>query len=624
MLKRLLSLILMAVLVLSQFTVATAEGSNDNSVKTTKIVLLHTNDSHSRVFEGKYAGMGFAKLSTLVKQYEELNANTLLLDAGDTFHGQTFATLTKGKSIADVLNAVGYDGMAAGNHDFNYGYERLLELTQVVNFPVLSANVIYEDSGELVLPPYMIKEVDGIKLGFFGLSTPETHYKTHPNNIKGLKFTDPVIASQKMVAELTAQGVDAIIAVSHLGTDASSTDTSIKVAEGAEGIDLIVDGHSHTTDNVGVSGTLIVSAGEYLKNLGVVELEFHGKNLVNKTASLITKEDAADIQPDADVEAVIKAIEDEQKEILSEVVGETSNVLDGERDTVRKAESNLGNLIADAMVEVTSADFALTNGGGIRASIDAGEITKEEVITVLPFGNYIQTKAISGKDIKAALENGASGYPANHGAFAHVSGLTYAIDASKDAGERVHSIMINGKSIEMDKTYSMATNDFLAAGGDNYTMFKDLKHTGDYAALDEALITYIKARGTVAPKTEGRILFKKLKEEKDKDKEKVFEYKSYVIKLGDTLSAIAVKYDTTWHMLEKINNIENPDLIFAGETIKVPTTKGVNNTYIVKAGDNLSFIASHYGLTWQQLNELNNLENPDLIFPGQKINVPTN
>lgn len=597
--KRILIVALMVLLVLSQAVAVSAEDSNGTD-KVTKITLLHTNDSHSRVFEGKYAGMGFAKLSSLVKQHEANNSNTLLLDAGDTFHGQTFATLTQGESIAKVLNAVGYDGLAAGNHDFNYGYERLLELANIVEFPVLSANVIYEETGELVLPPYMIKEVDGIKLGIFGLSTPETHYKTHPANVEGLKFTDPVVAAQKMVAELNDQGVDAVIALTHLGVDESSTDTSIKVAEGATGIDLIIDGHSHTETNVGVSNTLIVSAGEYLKNLGVVELEFVGKELVNKSGHLITKEEAADIEPDADVQAVINAIESAQKEILAEVVGETDVFLDGERDSVRTGQTNLGQVITEAMVDVTGADFALTNGGGIRASIEVGEITKDDVITVLPFGNFIQTKEITGSVIKEALENGASGYPANHGAFAHTFGLNYEIDGSKPVGERVHSIMIQGEPLDMDKTYSMATNDFLAAGGDNYTMFEGLKHTGDYPALDEAVITYLKAN--MPAKTEA--------------------YSLYVIKSDDTLGKIATKLGTTWEKLAEINMLENPNLIFAGQTLDVPMNKGTMNTYQVQSGDTLGKIAATFDVSWKVLQELNDLENPNLIFPAQELIVP--
>lgn len=568
--KRMFTLALAASLAFSH--AALANEAAQTTEKVTKITLLHTNDSHSRVFEGQYDGMGFAKLSTLVKQQEEKNANTLLLDAGDTFHGQTFATLTRGESIAKVLNEVGYDGLAAGNHDFNYGYKRLLELAEMVEFPVLSANVVYEATGELVLPPYMIKEVDGIKLGIFGLSTPETHYKTHPKNVEGLKFTDPVAAANKMVAELNEKGVDAVIALTHLGTDESSTDTSIKVATGAPGIDLIIDGHSHTVENVGVSGTKIVSAGEYLKNLGVVELEFKGKELASMNASLITKEDAASIVPDADVQAVVETIETAQDAILAEVVGTTTVKLDGERDQVRKAESNLGNLITDAMLDATGADFALTNGGGIRASIDAGEITKGEIITVLPFGNYIQTKDITGKDIKAALENGASGYPANHGAFAQVAGLTYKIDETKPAGERVHSITIQGKPIHLNETYTMATNDFLAAGGDNYNMFKSLPHTGDYPALDEAVIQFIKAKGTITPAVEGRIVVEPVAG-KAIEKTPVPAKPAqavYIVKSGDTLSKIAKQYGTTWKALQRLNNLKNPNLIYPAQKIVVP------------------------------------------------------
>ncbi|RXT02777.1 LysM peptidoglycan-binding domain-containing protein [Ammoniphilus sp. CFH 90114] len=566
------------------FSLAAFTSAAENAEKVTKITLLHTNDSHSRVFEGEYDGMGFAKLATLVKQQEEKNANTLLLDAGDTFHGQTFATLTKGESIAKVLNEVGYDGMAAGNHDFNYGYERLLELADIVNFPILSANVIYEETGKRVLTPYVVKEVDGIKLGFFGLSTPETHYKTHPKNVEGLKFTDPVEAAKEMVDELSKQGVDAIIAVTHLGTDASSTDTSIKVAEGAPGIDLIIDGHSHTMDNIGVSKTKIVSAGEYLKNLGVVELEFKGKELTSLNNNLITKEETATIEPDAKVQTVMEEVETTQKAILAEVVGNTTAALDGERDQVRKGETNLGNLITDAMLDATGADFSITNGGGIRASIDAGEITKGEVITVLPFGNYIQTKDITGKDVKAALENGASGYPANHGAFAHVAGLTYKIDDTKPVGERVHSIMIQGQPIDLNKTYSMATNDFMAAGGDNYTMFKDLAYTGDFPALDEAVIQYIKAKGAITPATEGRIV----------------------------VEAMAVEAPQP---VEAVKPAQPAPVVTEQ---KQPTT----NVYVVQAGDTLSKIAREYGTTWQALHKLNKLKNPNLIYPAQKLVVP--
>ncbi|MBY0123513.1 bifunctional UDP-sugar hydrolase/5'-nucleotidase [Bacillus sp. S/N-304-OC-R1] len=497
-----------------------AEGTA--AADTKKITILHTNDTHARVEEASNDGMGFAKISTLVKQFESDNPNTLLLDAGDTFHGTTFATLTQGESIAEVLNKVGYDGMAAGNHDFNYGYQRLLELEKKVVFPVLSANVRKAD-GTLLLKPYMIKEVDGIKLGIFGLSTPETHYKTHPKNVEGLTFTDPVVEAQAMVKELKAQNVDMIIAVTHLGIDESSTDTSIKVAKGAPGIDLIVDGHSHTTLVEGLKGennTLIVSTGEYTKNLGVVELTFEGKKLVDKQARLIKKEETADVKPDPEVEKVIKDIQESQKKVLSEVIGKTAVKLDGEREQVRKGGTNLGNLITDAMIDMTGADVAVTNGGGIRASINAGDITKGDVVTVLPFGNYIVTKKLTGAQIKAGLENGVDSYPESKGAFPHVGGLTFAIDTTQKVGERVHSMKINGQPVDLNKKYLVATNDFMAAGGDEYTSFKDSPIENEFPALDEALIAYIQKLGTVNTNYEARIVEKPVEKEEPKEETK--------------------------------------------------------------------------------------------------------
>ncbi|WLR41374.1 5'-nucleotidase C-terminal domain-containing protein [Bacillus carboniphilus] len=480
--------------------------------KEKEITLLHTNDTHSKVWEDKYAGMGFAKIATLVEQYEEANPNTLVLDAGDTFHGTTFSTLVEGTSIVEVMNEIGYDAMAAGNHDFNYGYERLLELAGLTEFPVLSANVVYEETGEHLLKPYTIEEVDGIKIGIFGLTTPETTYKTHPANVEGIEFLDPADVANEMVAELEKQNVDTIVALTHLGTDASSTDTSIKVANEAPGIDLIVDGHSHTVDNIDEhgNGTLIVSAGEYTENLGVVNLTFENGELVSKESEMITKEEAEEmgIEEDPEVKALIDEIDAEHDEILSEVIGSTDVVLDGEREQVRAGETNLGNLITDAMLSETGADVALMNGGGIRSSVDQGEITKGEVITVLPFGNYITTIEVTGQTLLDALEHGTSSYPEVSGAFPHVAGMTFAIDTEQPAGERVHSVKIDGTPLDIEATYTLATNDFLAAGGDDYTMFIGAEISGEFGALDEVLIDYIAKHSPVSPAVEGRIIEK--------------------------------------------------------------------------------------------------------------------
>lgn len=540
---------------------------------TKKITLFHTNDTHSRI-EATAEGIGFAKMSALIKNYKESTPNSLILDAGDTFHGQPIANLVRGESIVDIMNAVGYNAMAAGNHDFNYGYQRLIELSKRAKFPVLSANTKKTD-GSRILEPYVIKEVDGVKLGIFGLTTPETAYKTHPNNVEGLTFTDPAEEAKKIVSELKGK-VDAIIALTHLGIDESSIETSKKVAAAAPEIDVIIDGHSHTTLNTGllVGNVLIAQTGEYLKNLGRVDLTFENGKLTGKTSSLITKKSADEDKTPGDqaVLDIIANLKKEQDKVLQEIIGSSKVDLVGEREVVRKGESNLGNLIADAMLSETGADVSITNGGGIRASIKAGSITKGQIVTVLPFGNYIQTKKVKGSDIKAALELGLSAYPESLGGFPHVGGMTVSFDPSQPKGSRVTSIHVKGYPIDLGASYLLATNDFMAAGGDQYSMFKAYPLENDFASLEEALITYMRKSGVVEAKVEGRINAKAVQTTPTPSQEPAPEAASniYVVKPGDSLWKISRSYQTTWQILQQLNKFKNPNLIYPGQEIKVP------------------------------------------------------
>lgn len=574
----------MFVTVSSVYTVGAAESGTPSvpangttntaaTSSTKKITLFHTNDTHSRI-EATAEGIGFAKMSALIKNYKESTPNSLILDAGDTFHGQPIANLVRGESIVDIMNAVGYNAMAAGNHDFNYGYQRLIELSKRAKFPVLSANTKKND-GSRILEPYVIKEVDGVKLGIFGLTTPETAYKTHPNNVEGLTFTDPAKEAKKIVSELKGK-VDAIIALTHLGIDESSIETSKKVAAAVPEIDVIIDGHSHTTLNTGllVGNVLIAQTGEYLKNLGRVDLTFENGKLTGKTSSLITKKTADEDKTPGDqaVLDIIANVKKEQDKVLQEIVGSSKVDLVGEREVVRKGESNLGNLIADAMLSETGADVSITNGGGIRASIKAGSITKGQIVTVLPFGNYIQTKKVKGSDIKAALELGLSAYPESLGGFPHVGGMTVSFDPSQPKGSRVTSIHVKGYPIDLGASYLLATNDFMAAGGDQYTMFKAYPLENDFASLEEALITYMRKSGAVEAKVEGRINAKAVQTTPTPSQELAPGAASniYVVKPGDSLWKISRSYQTTWQILQQLNKFKNPNLIYPGQEIKVP------------------------------------------------------
>jgi len=473
------------------------------------ITILHTNDTHGRV-KADSSIIGIDTISAIKKSIN----NSILVDVGDTLHGLPFATMNKGEDIIALMKLAGYDVMTPGNHDFNYGYERLLELanmasTGVNSFPIISANVIKDNT--TLLDANYIKEVDGVKLGFFGLTTPETAFKTNPNNVKGLEFASPIESAKKQVEELKAKGADIIVALAHIGTDESSEIVSTMIAKEVEGIDIIIDGHSHSNYPTGFeadNGTLIVSTGEYGANLGQVIITFDKdtNKITNKIASLIPKATAATQNPDEIVAQKIEEINEAQNALLSKVVGVSKVVLDGARENVRTGETNLGNLITDAMLYVTGAEIAITNGGGIRATINAGEITKQDVVSVLPFGNFIVTKYLTGAQIKDILEHGVKDYPATAGHFPHVAGINFVFDAEKEPGERIVSIKINGKDIDMDAKYLVAANDFMAAGGDDYPHFKDIKTENEFQALDEALEEYIKYLGEVNYSKEDRIV----------------------------------------------------------------------------------------------------------------------
>jgi 5''-nucleotidase/2'',3''-cyclic phosphodiesterase and related esterases len=569
--KKILSIFLMLVMVLSLSTVSMA--ADDTTVNLT---IVHTNDTHARI-QSANGIIGFAKISTKVNELRAANPNLLLVDVGDTFHGQTIATLVKGESIAKVLNAMDYDVMVPGNHDFNYGQDRLLELKGMLNFPMISANIENED-GTHYLPGFTIKTIGGLKVGIFGLTTPETAYKTHPDNVTGLTFQNPIERAKDMV-DLLKDNVDVLVCVGHIGEDAGSEFTSKKIIEAVDGIDVFVDGHSHTTkpDGEMVNNTLLVQTGSYDANLGIVNLTVTNGQITAKTAELFTTEEAADL---ADDPAVIDVIADvaAANALITEVkVGETSVLLEGTRELVRAGETNLGNLITNAMLYETGAQIAITNGGGIRDSIQAGDITKGDVITVLPFGNYIITLDVKGSDIITALENGLTDYPAAKGAFPHVAGITFTFDPEKPAMERVTSVMFNGMELDPDKYYSVATNDFMAAGGDGFTSLGASKQTGEFAALDEALIEYLDVVDPATVKVEGRVNLydpnapvtepEVTEPEVTQPEEMTM---TYTIVSGDVLWKIAQMYDTTWEELAKLNNLEDPNMIFPGNTLVVP------------------------------------------------------
>lgn len=507
-LSLLLALLMMVTTVFTSLPVAAEEAKD---AKTTKheIVILHTNDVHARVkADEREKAIGYGKIKTYKDELVKEGKTVLMLDAGDTLHGTTFATISRGDSIVKLLNEVGYDYMVPGNHDFNYGYQRLVELTGKGNFKTLASNVVTEQ-GKRDFLENDIKEVDGVKIGFFGLSTPETYYKSHPSNTKGIVIAEPVEVAKQQVAALKAKGADFIVAIGHLGIDDSTKEElrSEGVLKAVPGIDLFIDGHSHTALPEGkvIGSALLAQTGSYTNNLGKITLTFDGNKIENKKAELISYEAMSLVKPDEKIEAIEKEVDEANKPFLEKIVGKTLVDLEGRREYNRKQETNLGNLVTDAMREVSKADIAITNGGGIRATIEKGDVTMGEVLTAFPFTNFTVTVDLTGKEVIQALENGVKAAPELAGAFVQVSGLTFKYDDTQKAGERVFDVMVAGKPIDLEKTYKVATNDFIAGGGDQYDVFKGKTETGQYELLSETLAKYITAKKEVNPQVEGRI-----------------------------------------------------------------------------------------------------------------------
>jgi 5'-nucleotidase len=585
--RRIVSILLMLALVILPFqTVAAGTLPTGQESLAGTTVIMHTNDSHARAVPNSDSGyMGFTAVSALKKSYEAAGAQVILLDAGDTLHGLPFANLVKGESIVKIMNLAGYDAMTPGNHDFNYGSSTLKEISKNMNFPLLSSNIKNKSDNSDFLEDHIIIEKNGVKYGIFGLSTPETAYKTNPKNVTSIEFTNPVEAAKEEVKELEAEGAQVIIALAHLGLDESSEYTSKLVAEKVDGIDLIVDGHSHSVLEAGltVGDTLIVSTGDYIQNIGVVIIGSDGA----MKADLISASEYTGTDKAVDDKAT--EYQNEQEKLLSEVVGHTSVYLDGIREHVRAGETNLGDFTTDAFRYVTGADVAITNGGGIRASIEIGDISRKDLVTVFPFGNYVVTKKVTGEAILEALELGASTYPEPLGGFLQVSGITYTIDASKLSGKRISDVKVNGVAIDKKAEYLLATNDFIIAGGDGYTMLADFKVENEFGSIEDVLLEYLKEKGTINQESANRIKIVGLNAEVPEvtetpevtevpevadTEDESSEDSTYVVQKGDNLWKIAVKLfgdAGKWKKIYEWNKdtIKNPNLIYIGQELRI-------------------------------------------------------
>ena len=483
-----------------------------------EIRILHVNDFHG--FAEPYSPIGSEErlggIPYLTARADEFRREkpSLLLSAGDMIQGNNWANLFQGESVIEWMNAMRFDAMVVGNHEFDFGQEVLRQRISQAKFPILGANV----EGLAVLKPYVIKKLEGVNVALIGIVTEDVPLSTHPRNVAGLRFSSPVAIAEKYVREVRKKA-DVIIVLSHMGFAADRV-----LAEKVKGIDVIVGGHSHTkiTRPVKLGKTLIVQAWEHGKALGVLDLTIKDGKVVGFDGRL------EEIRPEKGHEekaslAIMKKYEERVDAVLNESIGEAEVDLDGEN--VRKRETNLGNLVADILRHASKADAALINGGSIRTSIKKGEIRMKDVYSALPFDNYIVAIRLTGKQIQEALAHGVSAVEEGEGRFPQVSGLSFNYSPSGERGSRVREISVAGRPIDLDGQYTVATNDFLAAGGDGYKAFGEaIKSSRDFAVfrgmmkgekvvysdsgrwLRDVVAEYIKERKRIAPKTEGRIM----------------------------------------------------------------------------------------------------------------------
>jgi len=470
----------------------------------TVITVFATSDIHAHLEpykpgEAKREIGGLAHMSKIINDTRAIQPNTLLVDGGDAPYNTNIGNLFEGKSTIDVMNAMKYDAMVLGNHDFDFPFTVLESNAKRATFPFLSANTRYNQANPDFLKPYVIKEVDGVKIGIIGVTDDESHFYTHPKNVEGISFQNEFEAAEQAVDAVKDQ-TDVVIALAHLHGDNPILPTKVS------GIDVEIGGGQDVVEFPQIIGeTWLISPGKHAEVLNQINLNMmNGKMLGLNFAHIFITEN---LEEDAAVAAIIDDYRGKLDDKMKEVVGKTSVSLDGERQTVRLKESNLGNAVADSLREMTGADIALQNGGGIRASINAGDITLEEVYATLPFDNTVVMVEASGQTVWNALEHSLSWYPNAAGGFLQVSGLTYTFDASKEAGSRLVDVTVDGKPIDKTKMYKVVANDFLTGGGDKFTMLKDetklLSKTKSY--LRDAFYEYLQKHPTISPELEGRI-----------------------------------------------------------------------------------------------------------------------
>lgn len=518
----------------TEASTATSEGATESSAELPEANILHTNDVHGRIVEEKGV-IGDAKLAAVIDEERAKNPSTLVVDAGDAFQGLPISNSSKGEERAKILNEIGYDAMAVGNHEFDFGLDEAKKYKEILNFPLLSSNT-YINGARLFEASTIVdkdKNVVGDEFVVIGVTTPETATKTHPKNVQGVTFTDPISEVNKVIDEIearaTAEGktYKNYVVLAHLGVD-TTTPVEWRGSTLAEELSknpklkgkrvTVIDGHSHTVQSTTYGENVTYNqTGSYLNNIG--KITYQANQLLGNPQQ-ISAASTKNVVPNAKVAAMVQKIKEQYDAENAKIVRDNSPVeLNGQRENVRVRETNLGNVVADALYEYGQTgfshktDLAVTNGGGLRETISKDKpITKGSVIAVLPFGNTISQIKVTGqniadmftkslgsilqeKDGKTVLDENGQPLLEPSGGFLQVSGAKVYYDTSLPAEKRVLYVEIKNpetgqyEPLNLAKDYYLTTNDFLAAGGDGYTMLGGAREEGP--SMDVAFADYL-------------------------------------------------------------------------------------------------------------------------------------
>ena len=515
------------------------------------INIIHTNDIHGYDV-GDKSVIGMDEISALKKQTD----NAVLADAGDATQGIAFVSLDKGASAIEAMNLAGYDVMACGNHEFDYGQETAKKNAAAADFPIISANTLkygqpffkgsYADGTKENNGENAIIEIDGVKVGFFGILTSDTASSTKPSGILGISFEDETETAKRQVEELQNQGADVVIGLFHVGVSQASSVTTPAIVDGlldTSGLDAVIDGHSHTVYNNTENGVLIAQTGSYSENIGIMSVSVKDGEVIGvKENMLSSAEVKAKVTPDPEVTEYLEKVTAEQSKLLDNKIAETKTTLWGgyvnNFAVPRAVETNLGNLICDAMIDEVknniSAEYSglpivsVQNGGGVRASVKNGDITVGSIFNVLPFGNTLFVKEITPNILYSVMERSVKNaiaqdeetglldlYP--DGGFLQIGGMSVKYDPSGKEGEKVISVTLGGQTEPLDRTDSetkilLATNDFVAMGGNDYDMVPGLPEIMQGTDVEQIVCDYILkltdngVKPLEVENTEGRIV----------------------------------------------------------------------------------------------------------------------